>query len=234
MGGTGEDHGANNYAAGQNLYNTGGYLAGDNGHPEYAYLEAGYNAAKTAKEQEMAMWGMMESMMNRGASPPSSSSSTSTYDPAQAEVDRAAAQADADEKARLAQGGRDRDNLYSSYMDAAGNATDTINEQISGERSNAALLGIDYNVTNDQKTQRINDYFGSIWGAGEQTQLEQLMGNFGNPAGFTDFLVTRGDGSNVKDTTGAPGTETVVASRGMKPTIAEEEETLGSAATILG
>jgi hypothetical protein len=234
MGGTGEDYGANNYAAGQNLYNTGGHLAGDVGHPEYAYMEAGYNAAKTAKEQEMTMKQMIERMMIGGATPSSSSSSTSTYDPAQAEVDRAAAQADADERARISQGGRDRDNLYSSYMDAAGNATDTINKQISGERSNAALLGIDYNVTNDQKTQRINDYFGSIWGAGEQTQLEQLMGNFGNPAGFTDFLVTRGDGSNVKDTTGAPGTETVVASRGMKPTIAEEEETLGSAATILG
>jgi len=227
MGSAGQDYGSSNYGAGQAAYASGAGMTADPSHPEYSYYKAGYDSAAAAKEQEMAMWGMMESMMNRGASPPSSSSSTSTYDPA-------AAQAEADERARLAQGGRDRDNLYSSYMDAAGNATDTINKQISGERSNAALLGIDYNVTNDQKTQRINDYFGSIWGAGEQTQLEQLMGNFGNPAGFTDFLVTRGDGSNVKDTTGAPGTETVVASRGMKPTIAEEEETLGSAATILG
>lgn len=139
------------------------------------------------------------------------------------------------EQLRIKQGTRDRDDLYGAYMDAAGTAVDFINSEISKEQANAALLGIDYAITDEQKSTRINDYFATIWGAGEQSQLEALMGEFGNPEGFSGFSVTRGDGSKYA---GTEASETQVAtSQGIRPSIVtedDEEGILGSSSTILG
>lgn len=138
------------------------------------------------------------------------------------------------EEQRMAQGRRDRDSLFSGYMDAAGSAADYVNAEITKEQSNARLLGIDYAIDDAQKTARINDYFSTIWGEGEQTQLEAMMSEFGNPTGFTEFSVIRGDGGAYA---GAQGEETSkAASKGVKPNVVsdEEEDPLGGSASILG
>ena len=145
----------------------------------------------------------------------------------------AAAQAEAER--RRIEGTNKRDALYSQYMDAAGTATDFINQQINDEMSNARLLGIDYQMDDEMKSQRIGDYFASIWGEGQQSQLEALMGQWGNPSGFDGFTISRGDAGKVKG--GQAGEQQISAGKGQKPKLLieeDEEQLLGGAGTILG
>ena len=155
-----------------------------------------------------------------GGSHSSASSESSSY--ADALAQQEAAMAQAAEDARRAAGLAERDQMFGSYMDAASSATDFIGSEIDREKSNARLLGIDYTMTDEIKSTRINDYFASIWGEGEQGRLDALMGEWGNPQGFKGYAVTRGDGSKYA---GAEGEETTVdTTKGQKPTIATEEE----------
>lgn len=140
----------------------------------------------------------------------------------------------AEELARQ-QGVAERDNLYSTYMDSAGQAADFINQRIAEERSNAKLSGVDYVVTDEEKSARVSDYFASVWGAGQQSRLENLMSQWGNPKGFSGFTVARGDASQYAEAT--PGAETSAStSVGVKPKIATDEEEQGvlGAPSVLG
>ena len=229
MGSGGEDYGANNYAAGQNLYNTGGYLAGDNGHPEYAYLEAGYNAAKSAKEQETAMMRMMESMMGGSESSSSSSSSSQAdlYASQQAESDRRA------DEARIAGLTNTRDGYITNYFDAANAATSYVSEKISGEKANAALMGVDYNMTDEIKGDRIANYFGTLWSEGSQQQLEGSFGEIGS-GGFEQTVwrgegVEAGPGGGLGEQKSGGG----ITPRSKANTLVDDENQLG-APSILG
>jgi len=94
------------------------------------------------------------------------------------------------------QGLNNRDSAYTSYYDAADKATSHVNGLISEERSNAALLGIDYNITDEQKSTRINSYFSDIWSQSNQDSLDQLTLDFGAPEGFEGFSVTRNTGAD--------------------------------------
>jgi len=156
----------------------------------------------------------------------------SSYESALQQQQATLAQQEADR--RRIEGENRRDSLYSAYMDAAGAATDYVNSEIAREMSNAALIGVDYSLDDEMKSQRINDYFATIWGEGEQSSLEALMGEFGNPKGFGGFSITRGDGTKYAGTEG--GEESKAVSGGMRPTLAtdEEEAGLGGAANILG
>ena len=130
-------------------------------------------------------------------------------------------------------GENDRDSLFSDYMSAADSATSYINNQITQQQANADLLGIQYNVDDEQKGTMISDYFASIWGAGDQSRLEGLMGKWGNPKGFSEFAITRGDASSFGGPEGAE--KTVETSKGVRPTLATdvEEDTLDQT-SILG
>lgn len=136
------------------------------------------------------------------------------------------------EQART-QGIAERDRFYGSYMDAAGAATDYVTGEISREQSNARLLGIDYQITDEMKNRRISDYFASIWGEGEQAQLESSMEQWGKPKGFEEFAITRGDAATYGgERKGAE--ETVGATKGVSPRtlVTEEEETLGTTSVL--
>jgi hypothetical protein len=112
-----------------------------------------------------------------------------------------------------------------------------VNQQISDEMANARLLGIDYGLTDTQKQQRISDYFASVWGEGQQSQLEGLFDKWGKPKGFSGFTITRGDAGNLKSD---PASEkTVGTSKGTTPTKRavigdDEEEILGKTGSVLG
>ena len=138
------------------------------------------------------------------------------------------------DQARI-QGESDRDRMYADYLSAADSAIGFVTGEIDQERSNAALLGIDYNITEEARTQRISDYFASIWGEGQQTQLEALMGEWGNPTGFAGFSVVRGDPSGYA-AEGEGQEETIATSTGIRPgtLVTEEEDTLGGSRTALG
>lgn len=150
----------------------------------------------------------------------------------------AAQNAAAEEERRKNEGLANRDSLYSDRTSAAGSATDYINKQITDERSNAQLMGVDYNITDDQKSARINDYFGSIWGAGDEDTLGNLMKEWGNPEGHEEFSITRGDGSTLEGTEGSEETVSEsggITKSGKKGTVlTEDEDSLGGKTTILG
>ena len=85
-----------------------------------------------------------------------------------------------------------RDEAYGKYMDTAQTAIQYVNDLVDVERSNAALLGIDYNLSDEEKQKRINDYFATIWSEADQKGLQDLIDKWGAPEGFTDWIVTRG------------------------------------------
>jgi hypothetical protein len=112
-----------------------------------------------------------------------------------------------------------RDELYADYLDSVDKATNYVNDQIEQERANADLLGVQYNMDDSIKNERISDYFASIWGAGQQSELEKLMTDWGNPEGFDDWLIVRGDASKVdpeqsglKEVQGATNRQTTLPS----------------------
>lgn len=154
----------------------------------------------------------------------------------QAMEDAASAAKKAAEEARIAAGVQQTGDAYSNYLTAAGAAADYVNAEITSEQANADLLGIHYDMTDDMKSTRINDYFATIWSEGDQRTLDQLMQEFGEPEGFQGFSVVRGDGSVYADADADPGPgETSDASTGRRPTLIapEEEDTLDNT-TILG
>lgn len=153
-----------------------------------------------------------------------------------------AGQRQAQEKAQQEYGRGQTNDAYSNYVNASSSATDFINAQIEGERANAALLGTDYDVTDEQKTERISNYFATIWGEGDQARLEGLIGQYGNPSGFQGFQTKRGDGSKYVGTSTTETSEGT--STGLRPgkkkkstlaTLAEEDTPiLGSSFATLG
>ena len=125
-----------------------------------------------------------------------------------------------------------REQLFKDYTDAAGSAADYVNSQITNERSNAALMGIKYDITDEQKAQRINDYFATLWTESQQADLQSAMDVWGDPKGFTGFTVTRGDAS-----TQAQGNESVTTAvtTGTKPKRKSPlDDTLEESKSILG
>ena len=184
----------------------------------YPYAEQGYQTGI----RERQLQSMMESFQSSFALP-----EMPTYEGPSYEEQLAMQQEQ--------MGKQERDELYSGYLTAVEQATGYVNSQIEQEMANANLLGIDYDITDEQKRQRISDYFATIWGAGDQARLEELMGTYGNPEGFTDWLVIRGNPENIKGTKAK--SEQVSATKGLKPKptiLTEEESTLGSPATVLG
>ena len=193
-----------------------GANAGDNLAPEYgAYAQQGYLEGQRSQAMQGFEFPEFPEM------PQMPAYSGPSYEDMMAEQ-------------RKAQGIQERDTLYADYLSAADTATSYIASQIETEQSNANLLGIDYSITDEQRNERINNYFASICGAGEDERLKALMGEYGNPEGYKDLGILRGDASKVPG--GIKGSEkTVGTSKGLKPTIAtEDDQAILGAATVLG
>ena len=210
------------YDPGQNLSNLGAGGSYNPSSPWAGYWEEGYARGIGSREDPNAGAGGFHFPAFAMPHAPSGASA------------RAAAEA-AQQAALRAAGEQERDFLYSDYMDAAGSAADFINAEISGEQSNANLLGIDYAINDEQKQTRVENYFASIWGAGQQTQLEALVGKWGKPKGFEGYTVTRGDASQYMGVDEGEE-ESRGVSRGIRPSptlaTADSEEVLGQAALL--
>lgn len=128
-----------------------------------------------------------------------------------------------------------REQLFGDYTTAASSAVDYVNTAINTERSNAALMGVKYDITDEQKAERVNNYFATLWSDKQQGDLEAVMKEWGDPKGFEGFTVTRGTA-----TTGAGGdaaSTTDAVSYGAQPkrkSPLEEDDTLGGNNSILG
>lgn len=218
-GGKGDDTPSYDPAAGQAYLQTNPDVAASGMDPYRHYTQHG--------QAEGRVWGAPSwmDMMPQFSMPDMSALSQPAYEA----PDFAAQQAELEKQ----QGTRDRDTLYSEYMDAASSSADFINNQITQERSRARLMGVDYSINEEQKNQRVSDYFASVWGEGQQTQLEQLFDKWGAPEGFEGFSIERGDASKFG---GRPGTETGAGQTGgTKPKAVidqDDEQTLGTQSVL--
>ena len=173
-------------------------------HPEYSYWIAGYNAYKDTQNTKNDLSSMFEGMSEMFA-PMEITIPEFNYDEIIEENKKNTA---------LAR----RDTLFSDYLDAAGSATEYINQQISEERANAALLGIDYQLTDEMKQQRIGQYFNTLWGAGAEGELDTLIKEYGNPTGFDGkWPIRRIAEAEPEDTSNIPETILMAGSQYSEP-----------------
>lgn len=193
-----------NYDAGYAAAQAGLPAQTNTSHPEYSYWIAGYNDYKNSQSTKNDLSGMFKGMSEMFA-PMEITVPEFNYDEIIAENKKNTA---------LSR----RDTLFSEYLDAAGSATDYINQQISEERANAALLGIDYQLTDEMKQQRIGQYFNTLWGAGAEGELDSLIKEYGNPTGFDGtWPIRRIAETEPEDTSNIPETILMAGSRYSKP-----------------
>ena len=129
-----------------------------------------------------------------------------------------------------------RDSMLADRANAESASVDYVNSQIDRERSNASLFGIKYEVSDEQKTARISDYFSGIWEPKNDASLEALFSDIGKPQGFEDFAVKRGEGTYQDPYKKKAKQKVVSKSRGTapgrNPTLIGTE--LGGSETVLG
>ncbi len=77
----------------------------------------------------------------------------------------------------------DRDSQYQTRNQAISDATSQVEQQIQDERSRAQLLGTDYEVTAEQRQERINSAFASLWNQEQENALISLRDQYGAPGG---------------------------------------------------
>jgi len=214
--------------------------ATDTNHPLYSYYQYGYSAAQAearAAQQRRQSEQMMHAMMANMARAQQEQSTQFQQQMRQAESDRAAreeAARVAAEQARREAGIKQRDKLFSERLTNASLATDYITQQLNEEASTARLMGVDFNVTDEQKAGRISDYFATLWGEGSERELESLIKEWGAPEGFSGtWDIVRGNAKNFTDQT-KPSTSTTIATGKGVPRLAtlvtmedEEEALLG-------
>jgi len=216
------------YTRGYNSYQPGvdpWSLTGGHSNLADAYVQGWNTAAAERAAQQSTAFGLESAFSALAAQQEAFNQQQEDYADTLAEQQR---------QAKIDAAVLERDNLYSSRMDAADAAVDFVNAQISQEQSNAALFNIDYKMSDELTAARINNYFATLWGEGDETQLANLMAEYGAPEGHQDFTVIRGDASAYESTVGSE--EVVSTSSGTKPKapLGNEEDGLGGAFTSLG
>jgi len=202
----------------QYLRNLGAEGAYDTGSRWAPYWEQGFQMGVEARQQEENLRRMQEALAGG-----------SSAAAAAARAQQAALAAQLAEQERMA-GEAKRDSMYSSYMDAVSLATDYVNAQIADEIARANLMGVKYDITDEGKQNRLQDYFASIWGEGEQQELQALIDQWGAPSGFDGWVLERGEAKIIED----PGAQKKVGTRTKKvaPPPREEETQIAPAATL--
>jgi len=201
--------------------------------PFFDYYKYGYSAAQAearAAQQRQQSEHAMSAMMANMARAQQEQAAQFQQMMRQAEIDRAARE----EAARREAGIKRRDQLFSERLTNASLATDYITQQLNEEASTARLMGVDFNVTDEQKASRISDYFATLWGEGSERELESLIKEWGAPEGFSGtWDIVRGNAKNFTDQT-KPDTSTTIATGKGVPRLAtlatlddEEEALLG-------
>ena len=153
----------------------------------------------------------------------------------QTEIDRKANEesaARAAEQARRDAGIKRRDQLFSERLTNASLATDYITQQLNEEASTARLMGVDFNVSDEQKSSRTSDYFATLWGEGSERELEALIKEWGSPEGFTGtWDIVRGNAKNFANQAKPDTSATIATGKGVPrlatlATMGDEEEAL--------
>jgi len=184
-------------------------------------FQAGYWDAHAKKVEGEQMKMMFEQMM-QGQQAQANAYSAQLAQAAQAQ-----------EEARLSGLRGKRDNMISGYFEAANSATSYVTDKIAGERANAALMGVDYNMSDELKGERISNYFSTLWSEGNQQELEGSFGEVG--AGGFEQTMWRGEGTE-SGPAGSVGDQKAgggIRAKAKKTILTEEDNQLG-ASSILG
>jgi len=135
------------------------------------------------------------------------------------------------EEARISDLTGKRDAFIGGYFDAANQASNYVTEKISGEKANAALMGVDYTMNDELKNERISNYFSTLWSEGNQQEMEGSFGEIGS-GGF-EQTIWRGEGVE-SGPTGEVGEEKAGgAIKAKKKNLMDDEDALGNS-TALG
>lgn len=92
-----------------------------------------------------------------------------------------------------------RNSLYQSYLDAGSRATEVVNDILASQAANAAILGIDFDISDEEKMQMINDEFANFWDTERQSEIERLFDTYGTPEGFEEFTFVLGNPENTEE-----------------------------------
>lgn len=195
--------------------------------PYYHYLKYGqaegrtYGAGAPSGEGMFdALGGMMEMLMRQKED---------------AAVEQKRLNEEYAEKQRRATGTAQLDELFSTKLSAAQQAQAEVDKQITDEIAHASVRGLDYAVTPEQKTARINNLFGSYWSEGQESELTQYASEFGTNKHVWTLPIVRGEAAGG---TGALPPEVKVGGKvqrgGSGSTVLTEDEEDKTASTILG
>ena len=101
---------------------------------------------------------------------------------------------------------------YGTYRARGEEATNAVDAQINERRTNAALLGVDFELTDDARQTMVNDQFAALWTDEDQAALDSLKDFEDNREGQVAYDYTRGDAANA--ITDQSGTSTLVTEGG--------------------
>ena len=73
------------------------------------------------------------------------------------------------------------DQIWAERLEAVNSTIAEVDRRISDERSRADLLGVDFNVSEEGRAQRIGELFGTIWTDADEFRLNNLASQYGNP-----------------------------------------------------
>ena len=262
--GGGDDYGGSNEQAGYSAFDPNSPMPADPSHPEYEFFKAGWERAQAEYEYQKMIEEMMSGFEDDDDDDddeedidPLTEETTSfgTLKEELGEIEAGSMYAFTDDKWQIigledmpedlaygysylgndyATGIEGRGTDYESYLDNFSAATTYINEQISTEEKNAALIGVDYDITDEDRSRRINEYFGTMWSETDQQGLQDIFEEWGNPEGFTDWLhdpdlwtwETEGGGDTEDDS--GPAQERQRKGGSSSSLLTDEDETLGS------
>jgi len=109
---------------------------------------------------------------------------------------------------------------YGTYQGAGRRATSEVDQAISREQSNAALIGVEYSTSDEIRQGRISDQFAQYWNPEDQSRLDTLVGKFGygdiDPSENPQYTI--GDAGQATPTDPSGTTLTTSVGGGVTPT----------------
>lgn len=130
---------------------------------------------------------------------------------------------------------------YGTYQGAGRRATTEVEQAIRREQTNANLLGVDYEATDEMRQKRISDQFAKYWTPEDQGRLDTLTGKYGygdiDPNENPQYTI--GDAGQAAESPIDPSGTTLTTSvgGGVTPTVSgrvtslldeDEDQTLGA------
>ena len=131
----------------------------------------------------------------------------------------------------FAEGFNLRDEAIGSFTESLGKASSYVDQQISHERSNALLMGVDYNFSQEARDTRVGGALVDFgWGDSQQSDLDEILGKWGS-SGFQQQIFGNATGSGIEG--GEAAAKTTAPKSGISTMPLTDDDTL-SETSLLG